>query len=343
MDVDITAAAFTVPGSTISVDAESVGGFFENNGSYCLPCPGPILGTYGDPDNYDPNWCGYYADSYSITAGASAGGPTGAGDPATGAIGFTNWDVNSTGAESIGSLNIIALGGEGSTSATSLTLTDDGSNTMLFASFQSDSLGDQDWQNLSTIDLSGTSGFVTLTGAEAGCFGLLGDLKGPVDIIGGTGNSFYDLTALTFTAAAGSSIQGGSNTVFDATVSEFPGWSEVAFNNYVWTENGASEGGNTVIALSNISIGDDASCTQGGSINMANFPLTPLSNPYALIAEPNPPSGTVPFGLPYTYDSTAIRSLSGSDPDLGRLPPGRRRAGRVRGAAVAELRRQHGG
>ena len=186
---------------------------------------------------------------------------------------------------------------------------------MLFASFQSDSLGDQDWQNLSTIDLSGTSGFVTLTGAEAGCFGLLGDLKGPVDIIGGTGNSFYDLTALTFTAAAGSSIQGGSNTVFDATVSEFPGWSEVAFNNSVWTENGASEGGNTIIALSNISIGDDASCSQGGSINMANFPLTPLANPYALIAEPNPPSGTVPFGLPYTYDSTA--SSLPADPTLG--------------------------
>ena len=186
---------------------------------------------------------------------------------------------------------------------------------MLFASFQSDSLGDKDWQNLSTIDLSGTSGFVTLTGAEAGCFGLLGDLKGPVDIIGGTGNSFYDLTALTFTAAAGSSIQGGSNTVFDATVSELPGWSEVAFNNDVWTEHGASEGGNTVIALSNISIGDDASCTQGGSINMANFPLTPLSNPYALIAEPNPPSGTVPFGLPYTYNSTA--NLLPDSPTLG--------------------------
>ena len=63
VDVDITAAAFTVPGSTISVDAESVGGFFENNGSYSLPCPGPILGTYGDPDNYNPNWYGYYQDS----------------------------------------------------------------------------------------------------------------------------------------------------------------------------------------------------------------------------------------------------------------------------------------
>src|ERR1700733_14267460 len=322
VDVDIAAAAFVTGGlTTIDVNAEVVGGFAEYNGSYIIPCP--ILGTYGDPDNYDPNWCGYYADSYSITAGASAGGPTGAGHPATGAVGFTDWVVNSTGAESVGSLNIIALGGEGSTSATSLTVPDDGSNTMLFASFQSDSLGDLDWQNMSTINLSGTSGFVTLTGAEAGCDGLLGDLKGPIDIIGGSGNSFYDLTALTFTAAAGSSIQGGSNTVFDATVSELPGWSEVAFNNSVWTEDGASEGGNTVIALSNISIGDDtgsyvngSSCaTQGGSINMANFPLTPLSNPYALIAEPNPPAGTVPFGLPYTYDSTA--SSLPENPTLG--------------------------
>ena len=42
----------------------------------------------------------------------------------------------------------------------------------------------------------------------------------------------------------------------------------------------------------NISVGDDTGgtsssgpSTQGGSINMANFPLTPLSQPYALIAE----------------------------------------------------------
>ena len=58
--------------------------------------------------------------------------------------------VNSSAAESIGGLNIIALGGEGSVSATSLTLTDDGSNTMLYASFLSDSLGGHDWQNLTT-------------------------------------------------------------------------------------------------------------------------------------------------------------------------------------------------
>ena len=69
---------------------------------------------------------------------------------------------------------------------------------MLYASFLSDSLGGHDWQNLTTIDLSGTSGFVTLTGLEASNaagfdIGLLADLVGPIDIIGGTGNSFYDL------------------------------------------------------------------------------------------------------------------------------------------------------
>ena len=191
---------------------------------------------------------------------------------------------------------------------------------MLYASFLSDSLGGHDWQNLTTIDLSGTSGFVTLTGLEASNaagfdIGLLADLVGPIDIIGGTGNSFYDLTALTFAAAAKSLIDGGSNTAFDTTVSELPGWSEVAFNNSVWTEDGASEGGTTVIHISNISVGDDASSTQGGSINMLNFPLTPLSQPYALIAEPNPSTGTVPFGLPYTYNSTA--SSLPADPTLG--------------------------
>ena len=48
---------------------------------------------------------------------------------------------------------------------------------------------------------------MTLTGLEASNaagfdIGLLADLIGPIDILGGTGNSFYDLTALTFSAAA---------------------------------------------------------------------------------------------------------------------------------------------
>ncbi|MBV8282682.1 MAG: DUF4214 domain-containing protein, partial [Candidatus Eremiobacteraeota bacterium] len=155
VDVDIWAGDFPTTGSTITVDAEAVGGFQEDNGSYLVPWP--ILGTYGDPDNYDPNWVGYGEHAFAIAAGASAG--------PNGPVGFTTWAVKSTAATAIGSLNIIALGGEGSTSATTLSLSDDGSNTMLYATYLSDSLL-SDWENLTTINLANTSGFVTLTGAE---------------------------------------------------------------------------------------------------------------------------------------------------------------------------------
>ena len=45
------------------------------------------------------------------------------------------------------------------------------------------------------------------------------------------------------------------------------------------------------------------------------LPADAAFQPYALIAEPNPSTGTVPFGLPYTYDSTA--SSRPADPTLG--------------------------
>src|SRR5208282_4853229 len=163
VDVDIWASDFH-SGDTIVVDAESVGGFQENNQSYEVPPP--IIGTYGDPDNYDPNWVGYGQHAYAIAAGASSGGPTVTTEIGNStAVGFTNWYVESNNATGIGSLNILALGGEGSISATHLTLTDDGSNTMLYATALSDSLL-SDWENLTLINLTNTSGFVTLTGAE---------------------------------------------------------------------------------------------------------------------------------------------------------------------------------
>src|SRR5208282_1887091 len=147
VDVDIWANDFTAQTSnTITVTANAVGGFQETNGSYLIPPP--ILGTYGDPDDYDPNWVGYGEHAYAIAAGASAG--------PNGPVGFTNWVVNSTGATAIGSLNIIALGGEGSTSATTLQLnSNDSSNTMLYATYLSDSLL-SDWENLTTINLTNT-------------------------------------------------------------------------------------------------------------------------------------------------------------------------------------------
>jgi len=344
VDVDIAARDFQV-GDTIKVTAKSVGGFpLDSGGSYVVP--DPILGTTGDPDSYNPNWEDYSERAFAIAAGASAG--------PSGPVGFTNWVVSSTGATAIGSLNVIALGGEGSTSATSLTLTDDGSNTMLFATAISDSLL-SDWKNLTTIDLTGTSGFVTLTGAEAtaaiggasyflsqGAGGLLTDvgLSGTASytsgltIMGGSGNSFYDLSSMTLTAAHLSSIDGGHGTTTTLqppvlNPAPLPGNSEVAFNNSVIANASSSNYAGTTVAISNIQILDDTGTvgnlqptgfsnpiasgvsTQGGDINMADFAgLQALNQNYALISQDNALSATgqtvVPYGLPFTSTTSAL-------------------------------------
>ena len=273
VDVDIAAGAFTGH-DTIHVNASIVGGFPETNGSYIIP--DPILNTTNNYDDYDPNWCGYLGDAFAIAAGASAG--------PNGAVGFATWDVSSTGAKNAGTLNILALGGEGSDTATTINLTDDGSNTMLYATVLSDSTLN-DWSNVTTINLSGTSGFVTITGAEV-CFnpceggGLLTDDTSALTTIdGGTGNSFYDLTSLTLAAASNPAalFDGGHSTKGD---------SEIAFNNDVLT-------GGMTVNISHIQVLDDASCQQGGTIDMADFPgLAPLNVAYTMLQ-----GGSVPAGF----------------------------------------------
>jgi hypothetical protein len=312
VDVDISAADFTPAPSTINVTANAVGGFPEDNGSFVVPPP--IIGETGDPDNYDPNWIGYGEDAYAISAGASAGPVNFPTTPSTGAVGFTNWVVTSQDAVGIGDLNILALGGEGSWSATSLTLNDDGSNTMLYATFLSDSLL-TDWQNLTSINLSGTKGFVTLTGAETtaqegsssssfafgglltdtGTAGTASETAG-LKIVGGLGNSFYDLSGMNLTSAgnAATSIDGGHNT---------GGNSEVAFNNSVVANASAGNPAGTAITISHLQILDDTGPSQGGWINMNDFiGLGPLNVNYALIAEDSPLG--VPPGLPFTSAAT---------------------------------------
>ena len=165
VDVDIAAQAFTGK-DTINVSAYIVGGFPQLNGSYQVPAL--ETGFSGDPDNYNPNWSGFLKDAFGISAGASASSLTtlnGVTLPPTGAVGFQTWDIYSAGAKSVGSVNILALGNEGSWNATTINLTDDGSTTFLFATALSDSLT-TDWQNIQTINLSGTSGQVIITGAE---------------------------------------------------------------------------------------------------------------------------------------------------------------------------------
>ena len=301
VDVDIAAQEFTGK-DTINVGADIVGGFPESNGSYVWPSApsgyAPYeLGSFevyktNDGDTYNPNWTGFERDAFAISAGASAG--------PNGSIGFQNWVISSTGAKSVGSMNIIALGGEGSTTAQTITLTDDGSPTMLFASAISDSMS-TDWENVTTINLTGTSGNVVLTGAEvdaqAGGWTSLGgglltsDTTALETITGGAGNSFYDLSSLTLAGIqafkGAESYDGGHGTGAN---------SEIAFNNYVVANASATNVGTTVnishiqvlddtggLVLSNGTVTDD----QGGVINMADFAeLAPLNTNYDLLSGP---------------------------------------------------------
>ena len=329
VDVDIAAQAFS-GNDTLNVVASVVGGFplqsSSNGFTTSLDVPKPITGTYGDPDDYCVNWRDFGALAYAVAAGASSGPtPDGFVGPDDGAVGYANWNVYSTNAWRVegkipfgtwtlqdstgqkGGVNILALGGEGSTSAETLTLHDDGSSTILFSTYISDSEGGKDWQNLTDINLSDTTGFVVLSGLEyeKGLYydygsndggvpyvsaqylggegydhycvgGLLSFLDSPITIEGGDGNSFYDLTSLSPESAAASSIDGGHGT---------NGNSEVAFNNRVFTSG-------LVIPTTNIQVFDDADDSQGGTIDLADFNMLPLNMDYTLLG-----GGLVPAGF----------------------------------------------
>jgi hypothetical protein len=217
-----------------------------------------------------------------IPYGIAAGSPT---------KGFQTWVVNSD--TSIGGTNNIALGGDGSTTAKFLTVTDNnaavaGTNTTLWATTASGSSA-ADFANVTNIDLTGTSGFVRLTGAENDGAGFLSANNAIHQILGGSGNSLYDLTSLSAVTVnvAGFQIIGGSSTA---------GNSEVAFN------VGAITGATHLIDIEDIQV-LDASADNfpfSTTINMAFWAqqggagpgLLPLDQPFAL-----PNGGTVQAGF----------------------------------------------
>ena len=108
-----------------------------------------------------------------------------------------------------------------------------GSATLLFASSLDGSLP-TDWATLGSIDLSGTSGFVILTGKETSAVsgqggGLLAATSGTLpNITGGSGNSFYDLSSLSSISTAmiegGSSKTGASEVAFASTGAMVESW-----------------------------------------------------------------------------------------------------------------------
>src|SRR5262249_43469939 len=189
---------------------------------------------------------------------------------------------------SIGGTNNIALGGNGSTTAKFLTVTDNNAvvahtNTTVWATTASGSSA-ADFANVTNIDLTGTSGFVRLTGAENGGAGFLSANHAIHQILGGTGNSLYDLTSLSAVTvnAAGFQIIGGSSTA---------GNSEVAFN------VSAIAGATHLIDIEDIQVLDaTADNIFFTTINMAFWAqqggagpgLLPLAQPFAL-----PDGGTV--------------------------------------------------
>jgi hypothetical protein len=143
---------------------------------------GPTNGDIGDENQ-----------AYDIAAGS----PT---------AGFTTWHV-----KSLGPVNNIGLGADGSHAATTVFLTDAGSGTFttLWAATASGS-GTGDWQNVTTLDASGTTGFVFITGAENGPEGFLHDNNAITNLIGGSGRDLFDLSSRSGNGN-GISINGGGN------------------------------------------------------------------------------------------------------------------------------------
>ena len=143
--------------------------------------------------------------------------------PTTGTVGYVNWTLNSSG----GVNNNIALGAESATNAATLTINDADppgvpTTTYVFAS-STDGSGPGNWANLTTIDASGTTGQLTITGGETGptCRPACSPItpRCSSTVIGGSGPDVFDLSASTWAMSAtirarhrSVSINGGGNT-----------------------------------------------------------------------------------------------------------------------------------
>ena len=206
---------------------------------------------------------------FDSSYGLAAGSPTGAG--------FTTWTLNSIGGP--GNTNDLRLGADGSTSATTLNVTDDGSGTILWAagSVVSGSSA-ANWENLATISAGTTTGALTITGGESGSEGLLSDnTTALTSVTGGTGADLFDLSSSAWADVTGVSIVGGGNA---GTVVELS-------NSEINLISGGTAG--AFLAWTGIpTLNDVASDTVGGPINMAEFPGTLTVNLLDTDSGPSP-------------------------------------------------------
>jgi hypothetical protein len=178
----------------------------------------------------------------------AAGSPT---------AGFSTWNV-----QSFGAFNNIGLGADGSGSAASVFLTDFGNATttvLWAASANGSSAGN--WGNVTTLDASGTTGTVFVTGA-GNAEGFLEFNNAITTLIGGSGVGLYDLSSLGGNGN-GVSIDGGGNV---GTI--------VELNNSLI--NAVSEGGGGFAQWTRVpTIADLSDGTNlRGLIDMSRFPGT---------------------------------------------------------------------
>ena len=171
LSISLAAANFAGGAQTLTVNASAVssGGLLVNNANHAPPAFGVIAG------------------------------------PTTGTVGYATWDINSTGGGAAANANgtpvlnnNLALGAESATNATTLTITDDGAGTGTFiqTSFTNGS-GAGNWANLTTIDATGTSGQLTISGGEFGPSGLLySNTTALTSVKGGSGPDVFDLSIL---------------------------------------------------------------------------------------------------------------------------------------------------
>jgi len=231
-----------------------------------------IVGNHGDSD---------LDDAYAIAAGAPGHG-------SVAAIGFQTWNVSSTGV-GVSSVNDLALGADGATTATTLTVTDDGSTTIIYASTASGSGGSADWANLTTIDASGTTGQLTITGAETKSDGYGGGLltdnaTALTSVTGGSGADLFDLSGFSGDAngltiagggnTTGTNSLGGTGTGIELSNSEINSISdEYTGTTGAFGPSGTGWGG--VAILYDVGTGGSGGTSYvGGDINMADFPGT---------------------------------------------------------------------
>jgi hypothetical protein len=244
--------------------------------------------------------------AYSIVAGSATNG-------------FGTWDVTSEGALVAGTANDIALGANGSTAATTLNITDDGSTTILWASFAGGSHGSADWANLAVINAGDTTGQLTISGGEFPGAGLLADNGDSINtVVGGSGADLFDLSSSDWSIVGGLvvdkngvdvTINGGGDPLGGTNIFGDAGTGVELNNSEINDISGVAS--NAFEQWTGVNILYDASTDTGGAVNMADFPGTDTvtlvnseSLPFDIFQEADFNVTNAPDGFTFNFNDT---------------------------------------